>query len=130
MTSKLKCLLKIVKAEMFAQFTMVNKEVSSAKSLNSEFSSCGRSFRYKRTTGVPEVIVGPPALITNWKIGNSNSTLFGVYYGGITQLTEEHSSYFTVKDLHGRPCQMLLINLEKHLVLLGKDWRQKHFMNY
>ena len=32
------------KAEVFTQFTMLNKEVSSAKSLTSEFSPCGWSF--------------------------------------------------------------------------------------
>ena len=33
-----------VEAEVFIQFTMLNKEVSSAKSLTSEFSPSGRSF--------------------------------------------------------------------------------------
>ena len=33
-----------VEAEVFTQFTMLNKEVSSAKSLTSEFSPSGRSF--------------------------------------------------------------------------------------
>ena len=33
-----------VEAEVFTQFTMLNKEVSSAKSLTSEFSPSGKSF--------------------------------------------------------------------------------------
>ena len=69
-------------------------------------------------------------VIANWKIGHSKQ-LFNVYYGGMIQSIEEHSRIFhcfsvRIKDLHARLCQMLLINLEKHLVLLGKDWRQKH----
>ena len=37
-------LLLSVKAEVFTQFTMVDKEVLSAKGLTSEFSPCGISF--------------------------------------------------------------------------------------
>ena len=68
-------------------------------------------------------------LIANWKIGLSKP-LFDVYYGRMTQLLKSIPLYFIIfkyfkvfmKERHVKLFQMPLINLEKCLIFLGKDW--------
>ena len=53
-----------VEAEVFTQFTMLHREVSSAKSLTSKFSPSGRSFTYMRKNSGPNTDpCGTPPLI-------------------------------------------------------------------
>ena len=56
--------LLTVEAEMFTHLTVLNKEVSSAKNLTSEFSPCGRSFiEMRKSIGPNTDPCGTPALI-------------------------------------------------------------------
>ena len=64
-------------------------------------------------------------LFANWNTGHSKP-LFDGYYGGMTQLIEQHSRLFHffkiwMKDFHARLSQMPLINLENCLSLLSRE---------
>ena len=75
-----------VEAEVFTQFAILNKEVSSAQNLNSEFSPSGRLFILMGKNSGPNTDpCGTPALIgySKW--------LVDIYYGGMTWSIEEHS---------------------------------------
>ena len=71
-----------VEAEVFTLFTMLNKELSSAKSLSSEL----------MVIVIPILILAVRQLLlkVNWKIDHSKR-LFDVCYEGMTQSNEEHS---------------------------------------
>ena len=80
-------------------------------------------------------LYGVPALIVSQLEYCHLKRVFDVYYRGMTQSIKEHSPLFhcsklCIKDFHARPCQFPLINLEKHLVLLGKNRRQKYDKYY
>ena len=80
-------------------------------------------------------LCGAPALIVSQLEYCYLKQAFDVFYGGMTQSIEEdsrlfHCSKLCIKDFHARPCQFPLINLEKHLELLAKNWRQKHNKYY
>ena len=81
-----------VQAELFTQFTMLNKEASSIKSLQlqSLVLLVYRLREWKKTV-VPilTLAIRQLLLIANWKICHSKR-LFDIYYGGMTQSIEEH----------------------------------------
>ena len=82
-----------VQAELFTQFTMLNKEASSIKSLQlqSLVLLVYRLREWKKTV-VPilTLAIRQLLLIANWKICHSKR-LFDICYGGMTQSIEEHS---------------------------------------
>ena len=77
---------------MFTHLTVLNKEVSSAKNLTSEFSPCGRSFiEMRKSIGPNTDPCGTPALIDSQPEDWPFKMTFDVYYGRITQSIERHS---------------------------------------
>ena len=124
-------LLLSVEIETFTQFTMLNKEVSSFKSLTSKLSPCGTLLIWMRKNKVPNTDpYGTPALINYnledwpfktslWRLLLSNDSINWRAFSFIPLFL---SFYQTLPNTFYKS--------KKRFALLEKDWRQEHDKNY